>query len=163
MAIGKNLAITAAFVSVCDETVEAVTSTPRTGRSPRRMRDLSRLNVAQHERPAQVFLLANAHDRMGRDSAANNDLRRPRTSPLAVAGGYGGAGGGSGRVSENAPALPAKIQQFVQAMPAIDIERHALKRQLAAQFGRRRDHDQVHAVEPGVPAPGDRGPKAPER
>lgn len=114
-----------------------------------RMRDLSRLDVVQHQRPAQVLLHTDAPDRMGRDGRADHDLRRPRTCALTVAGGASEMGNG-GRATGDTLAkqnLAATIRCFVQALPAVETERHQLKRLLALRFNRADKREQVESAE----------------
>jgi type IV secretory pathway VirD2 relaxase len=109
-----------------------------------RVRDLSRLDVVQHQRPAQVLLHAHAPDGVGRYGGADHDLRRPRTRALtfaARASGDGERGRGMTGDTSTVRTLAATIQRFVRAMPPIDTERHKLKRLLASQFIRNRDRE----------------------
>jgi hypothetical protein len=121
-----------------------------------RVRDLSRVNVAHNERPAQVFLYSNALVRVGRDSTADNGLRRPRNGPLAAAtrAGANAAGGVSERVAPG-EAVAAQIRALVDRMPPIDTERHELKQRLASQFAQDSDRQKTTAK--------DTEPKPPER
>jgi len=114
-----------------------------------RMRDLSRLDVVQHQRPAQVLLHAHARDGLGRDSSSNHDLRWPRTRPLAIAAGTGNCGGVNGRLSENpwtSRTLANQIRTFVDAMPPLETQGQELKRTLTYRFSRIPDLDAANSM-----------------
>jgi len=98
-----------------------------------RMRDMSRLDVVQHQRPAQVLLHAHAPDGVGRDGGADHDVRWPRACATAVAAGTEGDRRRAGRLTGHT--LAATIRRFVQTMPPIDTERHELRRRLIGEFG----------------------------
>jgi type IV secretory pathway VirD2 relaxase len=130
-----------------------------------RMRDVSRRDVVQHQRPAQVLLYTNAPDGMGRDSAADHDLRRPRTCPLTSAAGVGGDGEGR-RMTGDAVArqdLAAAIQRYVHSMPPVETERQALRRLLVDRFQRGGDRNRARLEEAEIPRYSDEGRKPPER
>jgi len=120
-----------------------------------RMRDLSRVNVAHNERPAQVFLYSNALDGMGRDGAADNGLRWPRNRPLAIAAGTSGDVNGKSSQQEAANSVVAtQIRHLVEKMPPLETERQELKRKLLNQFGLgpRRDQEQSPSQDPRLPS-----------
>lgn len=130
-----------------------------------RMRDLSRLDVVQHQRPAQVFLQPHAPDRMGRYGRADHDLRRPRTRALAAAAGSRGDGKREAvnRETLNGLTLATALRKFVQAMPPIDTEHQELKRHLASAFRRSHERDQWQVVDFRVTQSSEREPKHFER
>lgn len=108
-----------------------------------RLRNMSRLPVVQHERPAQVLLLAHASDRVGRHGTADHDLRRSRTGFASFAGGSNGRVVGVGR--DTAPEASARradrplakqIRAFVDVMPSTETQHEQLKRSLATKFAR---------------------------
>lgn len=126
-----------------------------------RMRDVSRLDVVQNQRPAQVLLLADASSGVRRHGAADLALRRARTGLDRAAGGGGGAGPGVGadRAAVPTPSatpengLAGRIRAFVAAMPGIDTERHTMKRELVDQFSAAAGRDRgANGIEP-VKAP----------
>jgi hypothetical protein len=130
-----------------------------------RMRDVSRRDVVQHQRPAQVLLHTNAPDGMGRDGAADHDLRRPRTRALTIAAG-GGSDGEGCRTTRGAltkPDLAAVVRRYVHTMPPVETERQTLKRLLANRFQRDDDRDQARTKESEIPKYADSGRKPPER
>lgn len=102
------------------------------------MRDLSRLALVQHQRPAQVLLHAHAPDGVGRDGGPGHELRRSRTRASAVAAGAGSDGRREAWLTGDSlagRALAATIRSFVRTMPSIDTERHELRRRLVDAFG----------------------------
>lgn len=130
-----------------------------------RLRNLSRLDVVQHKRPAQVFLYTHAPDRMGRDGGADHDLRRPRTGTLTLAAGPARDEGPDRQSTDKAAlnaSLAATMRRFVQSMPPLDTARHALKRRLINQFSRR-DPYQTQTPELTLPGLGTNDPKKVER
>lgn len=100
------------------------------------VRNLSRVGVVHHERPAQVLLQPNALDRLGQGRAADSQMRRARAGDSRAPGGGKRLSGYEATTAEN-KALAARIRGFVQAMPAIDTERHQIKRNLAQKFTKR--------------------------
>ena len=114
-----------------------------------RMRDVSRLAVVQHERPAQVLLHADAPDRLGRHGAPGDDLRRARTRSPGLAGSGASLTGGARSAGVNADReLAGSIRGLVRAMPLIDTERHEMKRQLAERFMQDKTADLGQSVPP---------------
>lgn len=114
-----------------------------------RMRDVSRLDVVQHQRAAQVLLLTNAPDRVGGGGIADPDLRRPRTRPLGPAGDRQAVNGVEASASVE-DGLAGRIRGFVDAMPAIDTQRRALKQQLTVRFTQELDSDRAQGLAPDV-------------
>ncbi|MVW64454.1 relaxase/mobilization nuclease domain-containing protein [Massilia sp. NEAU-DD11] len=130
-----------------------------------RMRDVSRRDVVQHQRPAQVLLHTNASNGMGRDSAADHDLRRPRTRALTIAAG-GGSDGEGRRTTSSAlakPSLAAVVRRYVYTMPPVETERQTLRRMLANRLRREHDRDQARMEENEIPRYVDCGRKPSER
>lgn len=113
------------------------------------VRNLSGLGVVQHQRASQVFLRANAPDRMGRARAADSEMRRARAGDSRALGdekrleGYQGA-------AEESKALAGRIRAFVAAMPTLDTERHQIKRDLTQRFTKQAEkiHDQGQQATP---------------
>lgn len=97
------------------------------------LRNVSRVSVVYHERPSQVLLRANAPDRVGRERAADSEMRRARAGDPRALGGAERLKGYQGTPGDN-KALAARIRGFVAAMPTIDTERHQIKRDLAQKF-----------------------------
>jgi type IV secretory pathway VirD2 relaxase len=130
-----------------------------------RMRDVSCRDMVQHQRPAQVLLYTDAPDGVGRDSAADHDLRRPRTRALTVAAGAGGNGGGPRTTGSTLTKqdLAAAVQRYVHTMPPVEIERHALRRMLADRFQADGGRDQARSAEAEIPGNLDNGRKPHER
>jgi hypothetical protein len=130
-----------------------------------RMRDVSRRDVVQHQRAAQVLLHANASDGMGRDSTADHDLRRARTRALTIAAGSGSDGEGR-RTTKSAlakPSLAAVVRRYVYTMPPVETERQMLRRLLVNRFRREHDRDQARIEENKIPRYVDCGRKPSER
>lgn len=130
-----------------------------------RMRDVSRRDVVQHQRPAQVFLHTDAPDGMGRYGTTNHDLRRPRARAHTLAAGVGGDGEGR-RTTGDAlakPDLAAVVQRYVHSMPPVETERQTLKRLLVDRFQRDDDRDQAPMEESEIPRYVDNGRKPSER
>jgi hypothetical protein len=136
-----------------------------------RMRDVSRLNVVQHERPAQVFLQSHAHDRVGQRGAADHDVRRARAGFAGPGEGPAGRAGLPKRVTEavrdvlNDRQLADAVRRLVDGMPAFVTKREQLREQLIKDFskkGRSVETTQAKSPEtraldgalaPGGPAP----------
>ncbi len=97
------------------------------------LRNLSGVPLVHYRRASEVLLPADAPDRLGHARTADPEMRRPRT-------GHSGAAGGAERLSSHAgaagesKALAERIRGFVAAMPAIDTERHQIKRELVRKF-----------------------------
>jgi type IV secretory pathway VirD2 relaxase len=128
-----------------------------------RMRDVSRRDVVQHQRAAQVLLYTDAPDGMGRDSAADHDLRRPRTRARTLAAGAGGDGKGrrmiGGAVARQG--LGVAIQRYVHTMSPVETERQTLRRLLVDRFQRGGDRNQARPEEAEIPRYSDMGCKPP--
>jgi type IV secretory pathway VirD2 relaxase len=121
-----------------------------------RMRDVSRLDVVQHQRPAQVFLHTHAPHGMGRDGTADHDLRRARTRALTITAGTGNGSREGERLSGGASVqrtLAAAIHGFVGGMPPVDTERDELRRRLISQFSREQERDRLRGVQSEISMP----------
>lgn len=130
-----------------------------------RLRDVSRRDLVQHQRPAQVLLHSDAPAGMGRDRAADYDLRWPRTRALTIAARDGSGGEGS-RMTSGAitkPDLAAVVRHYVHTMPPIETERQALKRVLVNRFRRDNDRDHARMEEAEIPRYEESGRKSSER
>ncbi len=106
-----------------------------------RMRDMSRLDVVQHQRSAQVLLHADAFDGVGRNGRADHDLRWSRARTFAVATGARDDGERPTRTSgvTSGRTLANAIHAFVGRMPPIETERDELKRRLIDKFSARHE------------------------
>lgn len=119
------------------------------------VRDLSRLDVVQHQRSAQVFLYTHASIGLGRDSATDHDLRRTGTRTSTVATGAGGdRQGRAGRLTDwtrGQRGFGESVLSFVRSMPPIATERDELKRGLIQQFTGLEPDRQVLSTESALP------------
>ena len=98
------------------------------------LRNLSGIGLVHNERASKVLLSANAPDRMGRQGNADSEMRRPRAGVAgARRAGEQELGGAHGIAADN-KALAERIRGFVAAMPALETERHQIKRDLAQKF-----------------------------
>jgi hypothetical protein len=118
------------------------------------LRNLSAVHLVQHERSSKVLLPANASDRMGRKRAADTDLRRPGIGDPATTRTAKQLDLTEGSTADN-KALAARIRAFVEAMPVVETERQALKRDLSQKFTKAAE--QVH--QPAAPELDPSGPK----
>lgn len=118
-------------------------------RSVASVRNLSSLGVVHHRRAFQMLLRANAPDRLGRDGAADSEMRRARTGASRALGGEKQLEGYQPTAEEN-KALAGRIRAFVEAMPTLDTERDQIKKDLARQFTKQAEkiHDQGRQVAP---------------
>jgi type IV secretory pathway VirD2 relaxase len=130
-----------------------------------RMRDVSRRDMVQHQRPAQVFLHTDAPDGMGRCGTADHDLRWTRTRAHTLAAGVGGDGEERRTIGDALakPDLAAVVQRYVHTMPPVETERQTLKRLLVDRFQRDHARDQMRTEESEIPRYLDKGRKPPER
>lgn len=111
------------------------------------LRNLSGVGVVHHEQPSQVLLRANAPDRMGRDRAADSEMRRARIGTYRAHGGAERLNTHQGILEDN-KSLAARIRGFVEAMPTIDTERHQIKRELTQKFTRQAEN--IHSSTVGI-------------
>jgi len=116
------------------------------------LRNLSGVGVVQHEGGSKVLLQPNAPGRMGRQRAADSEMRRARTGDSRALGSAEGLGGYQATAEDN-KALAARIRGFVEAMPTLNTERHRIKQDLTQQFTKRADKIHGPAVDPTAPAP----------
>jgi len=121
------------------------------------LRNLSGVCVVQHERVSKVLLRPNAPDRMGRERAADSEMRRPRAGDPRALGSEGRVGGYQGTAKEN-KALAARIRGFVEAMPTLDSERHRIKQDLTQKFTKQAETIRGPGEQLSAPAPS-AGPK----
>ena len=116
------------------------------------VRNLSGLGVVQHRRGSEMLLRPNAPDRVGRERAADSEMRRPRTGDSRAHGGAERLDGHQSLADEN-KALAGRIRAFVGAMPTIDTERHQIKRDLAQRFSRQAEKIHDTSPQPTAPVP----------
>ena len=121
------------------------------------LRNLSSVGVVQHEGASKVLLQPNAPGRMGRERAADPEMRRARTGDHRALGSAEGLGGYQGTAEEN-KTLAASIRGFVEAMPTLDTERHRIKGDLTQKFTKQAEKIHGPAVQATAPAPST-GPK----
>lgn len=116
------------------------------------VRNLSGLGVVQHRRGSEMLLRPNAPDRVGRERAADSEMRRPRTGDSRAHGGAERLAGHQTLADEN-KALAGRIRAFVGAMPTIDTERHQIKRDLAQRFSKQAEKIHDSSPQPAAPVP----------
>ena len=104
-----------------------------------------------------MLLQPNAPGRMGRERAADPEMRRARTGDHRALGSAEGLGGYQGTAEEN-KTLAASIRGFVEAMPTLDTERHRIKGDLTQKFTKQAEKIHGPAVQATAPAPST-GPK----
>lgn len=127
------------------------------------VRNLSGLGVVHDRRPSEVLLQSNAPDRMGRQGAADSEMRRAGTGDTGTTGGAKRVTEYQGSAGEN-KTLAGLIRGFVAAMPAIETERQQIKRELAGKFTKHADkglapaagQGQKNGAEQSAPRGGDK-------
>ncbi len=119
-------------------------ASPRTVAS---VRNLSGLGLVHNERAAKVLLQANAPDRLGKERAADPQVRWPGASAPSAHSSRGVIREYQRTADEN-KTLAARIRGFVDAMPGIETERDRLKRQLAQQFTKPIEQKKITGLQP---------------
>jgi type IV secretory pathway VirD2 relaxase len=99
------------------------------------LRNVSRVDLVHHKRPAQVLLLAHAPDRMGSHSPANHDVRWTRVGSAGLADGRERVN--SANDGHASLRLADRVEAFVADMPHMATAREALKKHLVKQFHRK--------------------------
>jgi type IV secretory pathway VirD2 relaxase len=102
------------------------------------MRNMSSCSVVHDRNRTQVLLQSNAPHRLGQERTSHHEVRRERVSDPGVGGEARELKGSRDPISEN-KALAARMRAFVAAMPTIETQRQAKKRELAQQFSVRTD------------------------
>lgn len=97
------------------------------------VRNLSHVPMVHHKRASQVLLQPNAPDRMGRERAADHQMRRARNGDSRAHGGDERLRGYQSIANEN-KALAGRIRGFVAAMPPVETEMHQIKQDLVQKF-----------------------------
>ena len=95
------------------------------------VRNLSSLGVVRHGRPAQVLLRTDASHRVGRDRAADPQMRREGVGTTRPAPGTERLKTAQGTDDR---ALAERIRAFVSAMPAVETEKQGMKKTLRERF-----------------------------
>lgn len=103
-----------------------------------RMRDVSRIGVVQHERPAQVLLQSNAPDRVGRPGDTNHGLRWTGVGTVSDARGserVNGARVPPGQEKRDAEAIRAFVARMQEPITQAELVKGRLVKKYAAQPG----------------------------
>ena len=121
-----------------------------------RMRDVSRIGVVQHERPAQVLLQSDAPDRVGRSSDTNHGLRWTGVGTVSDARGSERVNGAKvlpGQEKRDAEAIRAFVARMQEPVTQGELVKAKLSQQYGKQPGRDAGAGNELAQERERPAP----------
>jgi hypothetical protein len=113
------------------------------------LRNVSSIIMVHHERASKVLLQPDAPDRMGRERAADSEMRWTQTGVTLDLSGQEQLAGYQSITEEN-KAFANRIRIFVANMPTLDTERHQIKRDLTQRFSQQveRHHGTVVETSP---------------